>query len=257
MCGLAFAWRASAKWPLVLIGNRDEAHDRASAPLDRWADDPRVLGGLDLVSGGSWLGVSEAGRLAVVTNVRSPALPSPDAPSRGLLVRDVLTGDGPYADPSQADLAPFNPMNLITVADGQARFWTNRPAVRRQDLTAGIYGLSNGGLDDDWPKTRRLKGSLKAWLAAPHGGVEPLLAALADETRADDGELPATGLATDLERQVSPIFIRRPVYGTRCSSVVRIAADGQGEFVERRFDAAGQVSGETRLTFRFPRLPQD
>lgn len=249
MCVLAFAWKAHPDWPLVLIGNRDERHDRASADLARWEDHPEVLGGLDLVSGGSWLGVSEAQRFAVVTNLRGFGGPDPDAPSRGLLVKDVLTGAGRYAAPTAEDLPPFNPMNLITVRDGQAEFWTNRPAARHVVLGPGLYGMSNGGLDDGWPKTRRLKTFLSDWLEAGEENDEPLFAALADEQKPHDDELPRTGLELEMERDVSPIFIRKPVYGTRCSSVLRISADGRGEFAERRFDADGKTSGETRLEF--------
>lgn len=251
MCVLAFAWRAHPDWPLVLIGNRDERHDRASAPLSRWNDHRDVLGGLDLVSGGSWLGVSEAGRFAVVTNVRGYGWPEDGRPSRGLLVRDALTGEGDYADLSTDQLSQFNPMNLITVRDGQAAFCTNRPQSRRLTLTPGVYGMSNGGLDDGWPKTRRLTGFLTAWLEREEGAVEPLLGALRDDHRPQDHELPETGLGVERERLASAIFIENPIYGTLCSSVVRIAADGRGDFTERRFGPAGEVTGETRLAFQF------
>ncbi len=74
----------------MLVGNRDEYHARASAPLAAWEDVPHVIGGRDLVSGGGWLGVSEEGRFAVVTNIRSPEGPDPDKFSRGALVSDWL-----------------------------------------------------------------------------------------------------------------------------------------------------------------------
>src|SRR5690606_36381371 len=66
MCVLAFAWHAHPRWRLVLAGNRDELHARPAAPLARWPDpDSALLAGRDLRSGGTWLGVSERGRLAV------------------------------------------------------------------------------------------------------------------------------------------------------------------------------------------------
>ena len=70
MCVLALAFRSHPGWPLVLAGNRDELHARPAAPLAHWQDAPEVLGGRDLEGGGTWLGVAEAGRLAVVTNLR-------------------------------------------------------------------------------------------------------------------------------------------------------------------------------------------
>ena len=116
MCVLAFAWRAHPDWPLVLAGNRDELHARPTAPMARWADVPQVLGGRDLEGGGTWWGVCEQGRLAVVTNLRGYGPPRPDAPSRGRLARDFLAGDGAFAGFSAGDLAPFNPINLIVAS---------------------------------------------------------------------------------------------------------------------------------------------
>lgn len=252
MCVLAFAWGSHPDWPLVLAGNRDELHARPAEPLARWAEAPEVLGGRDLVGGGTWLGVSEAGRLVVVTNLRGFGSPQPEAPSRGLLARDVLTGEGPYAQFSQADLPAFNPINLITVSDGVARFCANRPAAVIRTLEPGIYGLSNGDLDEPWPKTSRLKAMLDAWLRGKDHAPQCLLDVLADETRPPDAELPSTGLDLERERLVSPIFIRSGAYGTRCSTVVRIDASGRGEILERRFGPGGARLGETQLTFSWP-----
>ena len=251
MCVLAFAWRADADWPLVLAGNRDELHARPAAPLRRWPEAPQVLGGVDLLSGGSWLGVSEQGRLAVVTNLRGFGVPEEGRPSRGLLVSEILTGEGRWARPSEADLGLFNPLNLIVVRDGEAEFCANRPAVTRKPLGPGLYGLSNGDLDEPWPKTRKLKQALAGWLAAGDG-LDALFAALADEGRPIDAELPSTGLDLERERLSSAIFIRHPLYGTRCSTIVRVGAEGRGEIAERRFDADGQPLGETRLDFSWP-----
>ena len=99
MCVLAFAWNAHPRWRLVLAGNRDELHERPAAPLARWREPDHILAGRDLLAGGTWLGVSEQGRLAVVTNLRGFGPPAPDMASRGALVRDVLAGDGAHADP--------------------------------------------------------------------------------------------------------------------------------------------------------------
>jgi uncharacterized protein with NRDE domain len=252
VCVLALAIGSHPDWPLVLAGNRDELHARPAAPLARWAEAPEVLGGRDLEGGGTWLGVSEEGRLAVVTNLRGFGPPHPGAPSRGLLARDFLVGEGPYARFGAGDLGAFNPMNLIVVEGGRARFCSNRPASTIRELKDGLYGLSNGDLDEPWPKTSRLKAALADWLGAGAQDPESLFAALADETRPTDAELPSTGLDLERERLVSPIFIRNTPYGTRCSTIVRIASDGGGEILERRFGVEGEVSGVTALNFTWP-----
>src|SRR3546814_20681642 len=71
-----------------------------------------------------------------------------------------------------------------------------------------------------WPKTLALKSALLDWLVA--GADDPLT--LFDALRAES--LPHAGIAPDApsdvpaEAMVSPIFIRNPVYGTRCSTIV-------------------------------------
>ena len=59
------------------------------------------------------------------------------------------------------------------------------------------------------------------------------------ETDGGDGPEPA----------YSGVFIRNPVYGTRCSTVVAVDRHGAGTIIERRFDAAGRAAGETALDF--------
>ena len=249
MCVLAMAWKSHPHWPLVLAGNRDERHDRPAAPVARWDEAPEVLGGRDLEAGGSWLGVSEAGRLAVVTNLWGFGAARLGAPSRGLLVRDLLTGQGRYATVREDELADFSPMNLIRVDGGEASFLTNQPAPSIRPLEPGVHGLSNGGLDDPWPKTKRLKAALEAWLETADARADALFRALADRTRPPDEELPSTGLGLERERLVSPVFISGEVYGTRCSTVVTVDAAGQGLIQERRFGRDGEPAGETALTF--------
>ena len=55
--------------------------------------------------------------------------------------------------------------------------------------------------------------------------------------------LPSTGVTLDWERMLSAPFIVGDRYGTRCSTVLVVARDGQARFVERSFDAAGRLSG--------------
>lgn len=256
MCVLAFAWRAHPRWPLILAGNRDEFHGRPARPLARWDGAPWVLAGTDLKSGGTWLGVSEKGRLAVITNLRGFGVPAADAPSRGALVADFLAG-GAFAAPPIADLAPFNPFNLITVADGSAMFRTNRPRPVELALSSGVHGVSNGPLDVPWFKTERLKGHVQAWLDADSGDPAGLLGALADDHAPEAGASPVGPSPigpSDVPQEppVSPVFIRDPVYGTRCSTVVLIDAQGKGRIVERRFSSSGEVTGESAFDFGWP-----
>ena len=92
MCLIAFAWKVHPEYSLLVGANRDEWHDRPTAPAAWWDDYPQILAGRDLRAGGTWLGVSRSGRFAALTNFRDPSNRKSDAPSRGMLVRDFLLG---------------------------------------------------------------------------------------------------------------------------------------------------------------------
>ena len=243
MCLIGFAFRAVPAPHLVLAANRDEFHERPSAPAGRWADAPDVLGGRDLKSGGSWLAVSARGRLAAVTNVRRMVPPNPGAPTRGALVADFVRGSASAADfarglqPVAEHYAGFN----LLVFDGEELLYVdNHPSYEVAPVAPGVHVVSNDQLDTPWPKSRRLKAVLERTTRR-----DPLFEALADRVQAPDAELPDTGVGLELERLLSPPFIVSPGYGTRCSTFVRIAL-GAIDFEERRYDAYGHPIGVTR-----------
>lgn len=241
MCVLALAWRMSPEWLLVAAGNRDEFHARPALPLGRWDDRP-VIAGRDAVGGGTWLGVAEAGRLAVVTNLRGFGGPDPAKLSRGALVTGLLTEGIAAAQ----GLERYNRFNLILAERDAAWFVTNGPTPTVAPLPAGLHGLSNGLADVPWPKTRMLKGAVADWLAAGRDDADGLFAALADETRL---EPTAEEIAAEPEPVTSPVFIRNDTYGTRCSTVVLVRPDGAGVVRERRFGPDGAVTGESEVAF--------
>jgi uncharacterized protein with NRDE domain len=162
---------------------------------------------------------------------------------------DVLSGEGRYADLRNAELSDFNPFNLIVADRDGAHFVSNRPKNIRTLLAPGIYGLSNGALDEPWPKTLRLKERLLEWIImeAPQPAI--LLDDLSEEGLPDFGLRSAVPSDVAQEPPLSPIFIRNPVYGTRCSTVVAINDQCDGMIIERRYTPAGDEAGETALSF--------
>lgn len=247
MCIAAIAWDAHPHWRLVVAANRDESHDRPTAPLARWNDGSGIIAGRDLRSGGTWLGLTEgtgqSGRFALVTNFRVPGqLPDPARPSRGALVTALLVG----TDPEQVPLGAYNPCNLLVANPSAAEFLASHPAPLRLPLTPGIHGLSNGPLDPPWLKTRRLSAALTDWLGAPTPDFAPLFAALLDRTPTET-ELSGAGP----DPVFSSIFIANPAYGTRCSTIVAIDRAGNGRIIERSFGPDGHAAAEVALDFRW------
>lgn len=238
MCVAAIAWLAHSRWRLVAIGNRDEFHERPTAALEKWGDGSSVIAGRDLRAGGTWLGVTAAGRFALVTNFRVPGYPRPGLASRGGLVTDWLEGE------EVANIAAMNPFNLCLADATRARVLTNHPHREEHVLAPGVHGLSNGAFHRPWPKTRQLCAALGNWLTGDAGDSEALFGAL----RAESPAAPKSPDEDGPEAVYSPVFIRDPVYGTRCSTVVLIDHAGGGQIEERSFDSGGNPSGRRTIT---------
>jgi len=229
MCLVAVAIDESHRFPLVIAANRDEFFNRPAARLAWWSarsGTPDILGGRDLESGGTWLGLTAAGRLALVTNVRLPDR-EPLAPSRGEIVPLWLRGDmGTDRFWTRVALSGYNGFNLIAAdfRNGEC-FWASNQKPHPMRLERGVYGLSNAVIDTPWPKVATLKSRLRAALPVAESSValaSTLFDALSDRSQASDDCLPSTGISLELERQLSAAFIRTPdqSYGTRCSTIV-------------------------------------
>ncbi len=257
MCLVLFARRArptrGAPVELAVLANRDELFARPSAASGFWADAPHVLAGRDLEKGGTWLGVTHAARFACVTNVRAPSARRAGR-SRGALVADYLVAHGgaPARDYLRtldgAEYPSFNALffdgeELVYARDGEG------PAVRCEAVADGVHGVSNGRLDDPWPKVVRGVARLTEWLEGPMD-PEAAFELLADREAVEDGELPRTGVPVELERALAPAFVALPGYGTRASTVVVLREGGALSFAERTYGEGGRVLSERRESWR-------
>lgn len=238
MCILLIAVGSIDGWPMLLLGNRDEFHARASAPAQPWRDAPDCVGGRDLVAGGCWLLQRNDGRFAAVTNVRA-RMPANAPRSRGALVRDFVVGGMSIAEFIETVIAhadDYGPFNLV-LGDGAAVWVIDGASASAQRLLRGVHVLSNGGVGVEWPKVVRLRERFERAIARGLPDDASLLALLADSWQPDDGQLPDTGIGLAHERMLAPVFIRGEFYGTRASTLVLRHEDG-GLFVRERGFAA-------------------
>ncbi|WGS48171.1 NRDE family protein [Paraburkholderia sp. D15] len=258
MCLIVFDWRPDAvDGPLfTLAANRDEFLRRTAAPLGWWDDAPDLLAGRDLVGGGTWLGVSRDGRFAALTNYRAPHEMRADAPTRGTLVSDWLSGAARDAQgsPHESPLAYlrhvaqtgeiYNGFNLL-IGDWTRRelgWYCNRSPLAPALLGPGTHGISNAVLDTAWPKLVAKRAELGALLA--HDATPPLetlIGMMRDPRIARDDELPATGIPLERERALSAAFIDTPDYGTRGTTALRVNVQGAsiGVTIAERSDDNG------------------
>jgi len=167
MCLIAIAWRIHARFPLVVVANRDELHARRAAAAGFDPEAHEVYGGRDLLQGGSWLSVSTRGRLAAVTNVRTGLGQKAFPRSRGWLVRDFVRGDfgaincAAGLERAGADFGAFN----LLLWDGSGlAFASNHPKPAHATVSPGLHAMSNGAFDAPWPKSGRATQALQTWL---------------------------------------------------------------------------------------------
>jgi hypothetical protein len=134
--------------PLLLAGIRDELVDRAWEPPGRhWPDHPGLIGGLDLLAGGTWLAVAPgAHRAACVLNARGRMAPAASRRSRGVLPLQAAE-DGKLG---RAGLAGFDPFHLLSAEPGAAVLWSwDGERLTERELAAGLHIVVNSGLDSD------------------------------------------------------------------------------------------------------------
>ena len=251
MCLIVFLYNKHPDYRLILAANRDEFYDRPTDPLSFWDDSPDVLAGRDLKGKGTWLGITKNNRIAAITNFREPALFNPDAPSRGLLISDYLTGTKTpeiYLKHIKTIGYRYNGFNLL-LGDGNGLYYYSNKMDKIKELKPGLYGLSNHLLDTHWPKVEKGKTGLKKLLAGEKQiNTEDIFSLLADRTFAPDDLLPDTGIGRKWERILSPLFITSDTYGTRSSSIVLIDRNHEVSFTERSFipEESGSFKQKTR-----------
>ncbi len=236
MCLILIAYRPEEQVPLLVLANRDEFYARPTAAASPWQEAPDLIGGRDLVSGGSWF-AARGTRWASVTNIREGLRYSHSHRSRGWLVRDYLLSEaspGEFLEVIAEQSAEYAGFNLLLGLDDEIWYGNNR-GLMAQRLAPGIYGLSNHVLDTPWPKVVRAKQALVDLLAMAHPSADHLFAILADTTQAPDCALPNTGIPIEWERALSAAFITRENYGTRCTTLLQRHDSGRHLLIERRF----------------------
>jgi uncharacterized protein with NRDE domain len=252
MCLIVFAWNQHPDYRLILAANRDEFHRRPTQDAHWWPDKPSILAGRDLQAGGTWLALNRKGRFATITNYREQTFTKAHHNSRGELVTEFVNGDQDPASFSRGIDGPgYAGFNLIS-----ADFNDDNPSIsyvsNRDDpvteLDAGIYGLSNASLDTPWVKLTRSKASLTQLIADDDINETSLMRILADKEIAKE-DADTEYLSIKQARAITAPFIITEDYGTRCSTVLLWHNSGKVEFTERRFDAMGGQTGQSRFTF--------
>jgi uncharacterized protein with NRDE domain len=256
---------AEDEWQMVMINNRDEEYGRPTEGA-QWKDG--VLCGRDLYpgkEGGTWLGVSQTGRVAVLLNIIPTVAPAnqSELKGRGFLVRDFVQSDispkdyGTKISDSAQSYSGFALVMLDKiyvdkngVDEGHWRlaYYTNQDKEGVQDLPAGIYGFGNSPKSQPFVKVQwglnLFQQTCHKHLFDPDvdGFVEDLTKILTDKRQCYPDEI-LTKYQSDKDQNgvklMSSCFVEFPppyCYGTRTHTILLIDGKGRATYIENNLD---------------------
>jgi uncharacterized protein with NRDE domain len=221
MCTLAIYFRVSRAFPLIVAANRDEFLNRAAADPGLISDNPWVVGGRDLVAGGTWLGLNERHMVVGLLNRMRLGGPDPTRRSRGLLCLEALQAGSPEAVLELLGDRPpeaYNGFNLLFADAERAYVATNHlDRLSLEPLSPGVHLLTNLDLND--PTCPRIARSHELFrdLALPNDASEfPAFVGRLRTILADH----VTPLDPRGETAGNTLCIHRGEYGTRSSTII-------------------------------------
>jgi uncharacterized protein with NRDE domain len=252
MCLIALSWNKHPKYKLIVAANRDEFYNRTAQSAHFWKANPDVLAGIDLISGGTWMGVTKTGKWAAITNFRDLKSLKETAPSRGKLTTNFLfSQDNPssYMKKIKSTSNQYNGFNLL-IGDMNELFYFSNQIRDEIEVGRGVYGLSNYLLDTPWPKVEKAKMSLEEELNNSEIDYRRLFEILNNVDMYPDEQLPNTGIGIENERALSAVFIKMNGYGTRSSSVYMLTYDHEVLFAERLYTEGHTVGQDSVFQFK-------
>jgi uncharacterized protein with NRDE domain len=231
MCLIVAYARAVAGIPLLVAANRDELRTRPAKPMDLLQEaEPRILGGRDLLAGGTWLAVNEWGVVAALTNDPSSLQRrDPMRRSRGeipvMLARHRTAREavdelyrnirGDEYNPCFVLVGDRTTLHYLAIADGM-----RSPPI---DLVAGVHILENLPLETRSRKAGFVRNTL------PKAGDRRLLHRL--WTNLESRALPPGPPDPRRPRASEAAFVELGAYGTRWSCIVAVPMKGRPRFV--------------------------
>jgi uncharacterized protein with NRDE domain len=243
MCTLIAMHRSAGTTGTLIAANRDEFYTRPSRPPEQLA--PRVMAGVDVLQGGTWLGVHASGLFVGLTNQRSFGGRDASKKTRGAVVMDALaqvTLDASLQLLGSLDAREYNGFNLL-LGDGDRLFVAYaRPEQREVEVHAlgpGVHVLGNDRLTSpDFPKAARIAACAEAHVAI-HASqplseqVEPLRALLGSHAQPELSgvEVPAgSTFSAELLQALEATCIHTPHYGTVSATLLSVSPAGVSEY---------------------------
>ena len=221
MCLLVVASRVVPDEPLLVGANRDEVLERPSTAVTVLEPGPpRILGGRDELSGGTWLAVNEHGLCAGLTNQPLGDAKDPTRRSRGELPL-ALARHRSAAEAVESFVDAYRPSDYngawLLVGDRRSLFFVDFTApdgATAAALPPGIHVLENRALAAPSLKVDLVRETL-GQPADADAIVTAFRRALVDHRLPEDEDRANAANCVHLES-----------FGTRSSCLVRVPAGG-------------------------------
>jgi uncharacterized protein with NRDE domain len=224
VCLLVVAFGVIPGTPLLVGANRDEFLSRPAVAMTTLeVGPPRLLGGRDEQSGGTWLAINDRGMFAGLTNQPLGEARDPSRRSRGelplALAAHTEARRGVAEFLARHDPVDYNGSWLLT-GDRDALFFidfTGLVEARSVELPPGLYVLENRPLGQPSPKADRVARAVGS-LTDADAAMDALRHVLADHTGTEPSQ-PSDGPRS------SATCVHLDGYGTRSSCMVRCDDD--------------------------------
>ncbi len=254
MCLIVFSYQEtkenSKAFPgsLILAANRDEYYERPTKNM-HWWEAKGVLAGKDLQAGGTWLGVSDDGRFAAITNYKELTSGGGDLKSRGELVSNYITSKEVSSKEylkriKGTNYAGFN--LLLGDREGIYYFSNRREGIDK--LEPGIHAVGNSLLNSQTKKSIKIKNQFKELLQ-----TNPDENALLEFMGGDSGDLSnldMTGFKETEHEEIPYRFIKSDYYGTRNTTIISINEKGGYKISEQNFSENGKKLEKNSFQFK-------
>ena len=209
-----------------------------------------IYGGKDPKTGATWLGMTETGKFAAITDLyhanEEKCRPSY---SRAQLVLDyLLAKEDPeqFLEISREQRKRTMPFNLL-LGDSHTLFYCCSAVSNMEvELSPGIHSVADDFMDSPMPKCNYINDQLEKRLYdndLSNEEREELFDLLARPMRFPDDNLPHRGYEVGMERELSPIFLNLGDFGTVSSSIITQDKTGHVILSERSYQ-----SNETHTT---------
>lgn len=241
MCLLITLFGVVPGVPLIVAANRDERLDRpAVAAAVLREREPRILGGRDLLAGGTWLAVSDLGVVAGLTNQPTADGRDPAKRSRGEL--PLICASQPSAKQAMSALTAgvdperYNPCWML-VGDRDALYsvgiGAGSPGPEIEQLRPGLHVLENAPLRAGSAKAAFVRELVEQRLAeqprADAAAIAEILQAVLNDHRpaVPEPSTHASGRVWPASLTAACVHAEGYDYGTRSSAIITVRAAGR------------------------------